>query len=133
MSRKKRADHIVLTPELCRLAYRMLCETAPFDGWNMPDSSEVIFTVSRSRDTSGHYKEWKNTDIKHEIAMSSRSIGTINNLIWVMAHEMVHLHQACTYPRTDSPGVQHNRSFRMLSDIVCGAHHFDRRMFAEMD
>lgn len=125
--------HIVITPELCRMCYRMLCETAPFNTWNMPDSGDVIFSVTKSRTCSGEYKEWKNSDTMHEIMMSARSIGTLNNLIWVMAHEMIHLHQADTKPRTDSPGVQHNRAFRRLSDVVCNHHHFDRHMFAEMD
>lgn len=131
MSRRRAATHILVTPELCRMAYRLLCETAPFDQWNMPDSSDVIFTVNKSKTVSGFYKEWSNGE--NEIGMSSRSIGTINNLIWVMAHEMTHLFQRVSKPRTDTRGVEHNRAFRMLSDVVCAAHHFDRRMFAEID
>jgi len=124
-----------LTPEMLRLAYRLLAETPPFNGWNMPDSHDVKFIVTRSRTTAGHYREWKRgrTFDSHEIAISARIVGTLDTLCNIMAHEMVHLYQVISSPRTDTPGVEHNTAFRRLSDEVVAYHHFDRKMFAEID
>lgn len=124
-----------LTPEACRMAYRMLCETPPFNGWGLPDSHEVKFVITRSKDTCGHYREWTRGRkfLYHEIAISTRCVGTLANLIMIMAHEMIHLYQAICIPRTDHPGRMHNTAFLRLADEVVVYHHFDRKMFAEID
>lgn len=126
---------IELTPEMLRMAYRLLAETPPFNKWNMPDSHDVIFIVTKSRDTSGHYREYKRGRAfdSHEIAVSARNVGTLYNLMSIMAHEMIHLYQAISKPRTDTPGAEHNTAFRRLADQVVIVHHFDRKMFADID
>jgi len=127
----RRSRKLTLTVEQCRLMYRLLSETEPFNGWNMPDSSDVIFKVSRSRNISGYHKEWSTGE--HEIGISARCVGTIPTLAAIMGHEMAHLHQCTTKPRTDTPGVEHNLAFRRIADRICEVHHFDRPMFAEID
>lgn len=124
-----------LTAEMLRLAYRLLAESPPFRDWNLPDSHDVRFVVTKSRITSGHYKEWKRGRVfaEHEIGISNRCVGTMHNLIAIMAHEMVHLYQAISSPRTDSPKAEHNTAFLRLADLVTVYHHFDRKMFAEID
>lgn len=124
-----------LTKEMLRLSYRLVAETPPFCNWNLPDSHDVNFVVTRSRITSGHYKEWKRGRkfAGHEIGISNRCVGTLHNLIMIMAHEMIHLYQAISLPRTDHPNAEHNHAFLRFADQVTAYHHFDRRMFAEVD
>jgi hypothetical protein len=123
---------IPLTPEVLRLAYRLVCETPPFNKWNLPDSQDVLFVVTRSRTTSGHYRwhRYKGVYI-HEIAISARCVGSLATLCNIMAHEIIHLFQKIT--KTETPNVEHNQGFRRLADEVCNVHHFDRLMFAEID
>lgn len=121
---------IKLTKDQLRLGYDLLTETEPFSRWNMMDSSEIRFVVTRARRTVGYYVFWNG---RHEIGISARCVGTVNNLITFMAHEMIHMHQAVTKPRSDTPGVEHNMAFLRLADEVCKHHDFDRHMFADID
>jgi hypothetical protein len=124
-----------LTPEACRRAYQLLCETPPFNGWGLPDSSEITFKITRSRSVCGHYREWTNKRKfdHHEIAISTNCVGTLATLIMIMAHEIIHLYQAICVPRTDHPRQEHNEHFRRLADEVVVFHHWDRKLFAEID
>lgn len=113
-----------LTPDTLRAAYDYLVTTPPFAKWNMPDSEDVIFRVTRHRDRLAHYvrdKAGRNT-----IVVSSHLVGRSHSLIETMAHEMVHLHQAEAGMEN---AAQHNAAFRKLATKVCEVHGFDAKVF----
>lgn len=112
-----------LSTETLRAAYDYLATTPPFSRWNMPDSEDVRFRVTRHKDRYGHYIR---VGGKHEIVISASHVGRTEKLIEVMAHEMVHLHQAEACMETPS---QHNMAFRRLAAAVCKAHGFDEKVF----
>jgi hypothetical protein len=120
---------IALNTERLELLYDFLAECHPFCDWNMPSSDEVKFVVTRSKKTRGHYREWKGTSIRHEIGISVHCCGWIYTLAEVMAHEMVHLHQVTTKPRSDTPGVEHNAAFFKLAEQVHTAFGFNPQSF----
>lgn len=126
----KRLPKIKLTRELLRLNYEMNAATVPFNKWNLPDSHDVIFIVTRSRKVAG-YHEMKNG--QHYIGISERCVGSLMTLTRVMQHEMIHCYQVITSPRTDTPGVEHNAAFRRESDAICMVHGWDRMEFADAD
>jgi hypothetical protein len=119
-----------LTVALLRLVYEMNCETAPFKGWNLPDSHDVVFKVTRDRTTAGYHRFYKGV---HEIGISERCVGSLMVLTRIMQHEQIHLYQAHTEPRTDNPNIMHNAGFRRHSDEVCAIHGWDRMEFADAD
>lgn len=81
-----------LTKETLRTCYDFLCETSPFSKWNLPDSDDVEFKVARAKDHYGwHYYDDRNR--RHTIAISGATVNTMNFLISVMAHEMIHVHE----------------------------------------
>lgn len=123
------------TPEMLRMAYRLLAESPPFNKWGLPDSHDVKFVITRSNDTSGHYREYRRGRKfdSHEVAISTRAVGTFATLLMIMAHEMIHLYQAISVPRTDSANSMHNVAFRRYADEVVSYHHWDRKAFADID
>jgi hypothetical protein len=115
---------LALNKERLALCYDFLEETVPFCDWNMPPSEHVEFRLVRSLDTRGWYNTIKG---KHVIAISTNCVGTVKTLFEVMAHEMVHLHQADVGMET--PHAQHNRAWHKLADKVCQCHGYDRLLF----
>lgn len=112
-----------LTPDTLKAAYDYLATTPPFSKWNMPDSDDVRFRVTRHKDRFGHYCR---VGGKHEIVVSTHLVGRTDGLMQTMAHEMVHLHQAEACMETPA---QHNAAFRRLASAVCRFHGFDEKVF----
>jgi hypothetical protein len=115
---------LVFTRDTLRAAYNFLCETPPFDRWNLPDGEEVEFVVIKSKTDAGWHKIENGKDY---IACSSETIGRTHSLIELMAHEMVHLHQRRI--GTETPGTVHNRAFKLLAAQVCRNHGYDPKLF----
>lgn len=113
-----------LTPAVLAAAYDYLATTEPFCRWNLPDSEDVSFRVTRHRDRWAHYI--LRPDGKPEIVVSAKFIGRSSSLIETMAHEMVHLHQAQSGMEN---AAQHNRAFRKIARRVCEIHGFDPLLF----
>ena len=112
-----------LTQDTLKAAYDYLATTPPFLKWNLPDSDDVRFVISGSRDV---YAWYRRNGGKHEIGVSTRYIGRTQSLIAVMAHELVHLHQRSSGMETPS---QHNAAFHRLAAQVCEIHGFDPQLF----
>ncbi len=115
---------LAITPDVLRAAYDFLCETPPFNRWNLPSGEDVKFRVANSKQHFG----WHTFDgQKHEIAVSRALIGHVNTLIETMAHEMIHVHErqsgAC------KPGVEHSAAFNRWSAQVCLSLGFDPKAF----
>jgi hypothetical protein len=121
-----------LTPELLRLNYEMNAATEPFCGWNLPDSHDITWKVTRDRRVAGYHKEFSDGS-QPEIGISARCCGNLVTLTRIMQHEMVHLYQTLTKPKSTTPGVEHNAAFRRESDTICAIHGWDRMEFADAD
>jgi hypothetical protein len=109
--------------------YDFLCECPPFSDWNMPDSDDVIFKVTRDKNTAGYHKRWKRgrKRLQHEIGISGYCCGWVNRLVWVMAHEMLHMHQEEV--GMESPHTAHNAAFKKLGIVICDVFGFDPHEF----
>lgn len=116
-----------LNPETLAAAYDFLKVTPPFDQWNLPDSEEVGFKLSRNRKVLGHY-QWDGK--RHNITASVISIGHSWTLMRFMAHEMIHLHLEATDMESRRGGSDtHNAPFRKYAAQVCKHHGFDPKSF----
>lgn len=112
-----------LTPEMLRGAYEYLRACPPFRRWKLPPAEEVAFYVGGSRTNSGEYGYEKGA---HWIRVSDRHAGHTATLLFILAHEMVHLKQGLRRPGTK---LTHDAEFRRLSARVCKLHGFDPKMF----
>lgn len=118
--------HLPLTPEVLAAAYDYLASTAPFSSWNLPDSDDIKFRVTRAHDCYAAY----HYDGGHTIDVSAAAVGHTATLMQVLGHELVHLHLRLTgmESRSDNPNV-HNAAFRKLAAKVCATHGFDVKAF----
>jgi hypothetical protein len=116
---------LALNKERLALLYGFLVECKPFCHWkNMPASAEITFKITRSKTTSGHYLRRNG---KHEIGISSVCCGWINELVRVMIHEMLHIHQATSGMET--PHAEHNAAFHKSAKGLCKCFGLDPHMF----
>lgn len=118
--------HLPLTPEVLAAAYDYLATCEPFSRWNLPDSDDIKFRVTRAKDAYAAY-HWDGT---HTIDVSSAAVGHTGTLMQVLGHELVHLHLRLTgmESRSESHNV-HNAAFRKLAVQVCKTHGWDLKAF----
>lgn len=115
---------MLLTPASMRAMYDYFVETPPFSRWNLPDSEDVVFKVSRGRANFG----WHTFDgVRHVVFCSSALIGRTVTLAEVMAHEMIHVHEQ--HSKACVRGVEHSAAFRKWAGQVCRVHGFDPKIF----
>lgn len=110
-----------MTPDTIEAQYLALRTTRPFRKWGLPDPDDIAFCVLASRDRMGHFRGAITGP--HEIGISMRRVGTIDTLIRVLAHEMIHLFQELT--KTTTANTEHNAAFRRISAEVARHHCFD--------
>lgn len=113
-----------LTPDILRAAYDFLCVLPPFNSWALPDSDDVKFVVIRSRTDFGRHNVENG---RHIIGLSSNTIGQIDTLIRIMAHEMIHAYQY--EAKMETADVAHNAAFFKLAHRVSRIHGFDPKAF----
>lgn len=111
-----------LDVETLRAAYAYLATTPPFDSWNLPDAEDVVFKVVRDPKIRGDYR-WDNG--RHVIRVSRNTIGHTLSLMWVMAHEMIHVHEE--HSRACGRG-EHSAAFKRWIVQVANVHGFDERL-----
>lgn len=118
--------HLPLTAEVLAAAYDYLAATEPFCRWNLPDSEDVAFKVSKARDAFAKY----HYDGTHCIEVSAAAVGHTATLMQCMAHELIHLHLRLTgmESRSASQNV-HNAPFRKLAATACKIHGWDLKAF----
>lgn len=109
------------TQESLRAAYNFLRLCPPFSRWKMPLGEEIEFKIIRSTKVYGLHLY---SGDKHTISISSHTIGHSDNLLRVMAHEMVHAHLVRVDPR-----VIHGAKFKQCAKLVCKYHGFDAKGF----
>lgn len=118
-----------LNKERLIACYDFLSACPPYCDWNLPDSEDVIFKVTRSRNEKGYHKLWYRGRKKdqHEIGISAYCCGWTNQVLWVMGHEMVHMHQEEV--GMGSPHNDHNAAFKALGIECCQIHGWDPHEF----
>lgn len=114
-----------LTPHILVAAYEFLRETPPYKSWSLPESDSIQFHVTRHKDREGDYSFSNGST--HIIRLSSKWIGHTDNLLRVMAHEMIHLYQRTS--KRETPNTNHNAQFIRLANRVCQLHGWDPRLF----
>ena len=108
-----------LTPHILAAAYEYLQKTRPFRAWKLPPADEVEFGVTRHRDREGDHGTDARTD-GHIIRASEQYIKTTDDLMQLMAHEMIHAKQHHT--KTAPRNYDHNAEFKRLAARVCKEH-----------
>jgi hypothetical protein len=120
---------IPLTPKMVAAAYSYLRTTPPFNRWRLPPAEEVRFKVlDRIRDP-GYVRIWGDHvchEGKHIIRVSRSLIPWTSSLMELLAHEMIHVHQAESGAK-GRPG--HGPGFQRLAARVCSIHGFDPGRF----
>lgn len=116
------ATSLPLSRDALRAAYNYLNETPPFNRWNLPDGDDVGFRVVKDQSIYG----WHRLDgDKNTIGISAAKVGHTASLMFVMAHEMIHLHE-----RRQCPGATgHSAAFQRWAAQVCLIHGFDPKGF----
>jgi len=114
-----------LDREILAGVYDSLRVCPPFRGWRLPPAASIRFVVSKKKDREGEYTRIIGTQT-HFISISSARISHFDSLAIVMAHEMIHLHQAIAKLETRG---EHNADFRRRAVRVCKVLGFDPRLF----
>lgn len=111
-----------LTPVILRAAYELVCETPPFNKWNLPDADDLKFKVSRNGREYGAV-ETAGPDVW--LCVSDKTVGNWSTLLATVAHECIHLHQIGTGLQLD-----HGPAFKKWAALVCRHHReFDPKSF----
>ena len=120
-----------LNPDRLRLAYELLAECPPFDEWNLPHGEDVHFRVSRSRKDYGHHQVTMTDDWRrvHHVVLSSWNVTSLETLMRVMAHEMVHVHEQANNVCSPHESTLHTEAFCLFADQVCKSLGFNRDVF----
>lgn len=115
-----------LTPDMLAAAYDLLRTTPPFRRWKLPAAEDVVFQVNYA-DYQGAHQQQLTGDRHHILTLSTHHIGTMNKMLFVLAHEVAHMRQRIQ--GTASAKVQHNADFWRLSRIICVHHCWDVKDF----
>ena len=112
-----------LTPHMLAGCYEFLRTTPPFRGWHLPHAEQVEFAVTRHKMHMGAHVHKP----PHLIDVSAQLVGHTSTLIWIIGHEMIHVHQAAA--GLETPKASHNADFRRKATIACRYHGWDPRIF----
>jgi hypothetical protein len=116
-----------LTTEMMAAGYDYLATTPPFSGWNLPDSEDVVFKLSRRPREFGRY-QWDGS--RHTITASVKSIAHTSTLMQFMSHEMIHLYlEKMGWESVGGNEDTHNAAFRKFAVQVCKRHGYDPKAF----
>lgn len=116
---------LAMTPAMLEHAYDLLRVTPPFVRWKLPPSEDVQFHVTSTLTTRGRF--FVSGSGIPVIEVSDACSGTLDHLVQVMAHEMVHLYEDVKLgSRCD---VEHSAKFKRLAKLVCKHHGWDEKMF----
>ena len=115
-----------LKPELIAAAYEFLRNTPPFNRWALPPTAEVTFSTLKDPHGAlfGYYQYDPEGQRMHHIRISEGKVGTIRTLVFVMAHEMIHVAQVME--RTTTKG-EHNRDFHRRKRQIARLHGYDSK------
>lgn len=105
--------------------YELLRTSLPFRRWKLPHADDVELFVTLHRDRLGHFRGLDHREPgpyeEPEIAVSLRNVKTLQELLPVLAHEMIHMR----LDMLKSPDVKHGPAFKRLARLVRWRHGFD--------
>jgi hypothetical protein len=104
-------------------AYDLLRVTPPYRGWKMPESDDLGFYVLKTPRIHG---DCGFDQGRIFIRLSVALVGRTQNLIEVMAHEMIHGEQ---WRRKSKSRNDHDAFWHHAADRACAWHGFDRKIF----
>lgn len=110
-----------LTKDRLALTYELLSECPPFDKWNLPLAEDVKFVITRNKCDYGAHRTTLDKEFRkrHEIQISSVNVTTLDTLIRVMAHEMVHVHEQANEVCSAQESAKHTPAFWAFGREVC--------------
>lgn len=114
-----------LTEEMLRQAYEYICTTPPFNKWNLPESDDVKFVVTKDRNNYAVCITEKRKR-KYTIQVSSALVGHTLTLMETIAHEAIHIHEVQSGAETRA---EHSAAFKKWAAEACRYHGFDVRRF----
>jgi hypothetical protein len=100
----------LITPQTIQAIYEMLIQLPPFNKWNLPPSSKVIFEVTNDPTCYGEYEPEP-----HTIRISSAKLSFLDHVVRTMAHELIHLR---LYMKGSKSWDKHDKVFLSLSSKV---------------
>ena len=112
-----------LTPHMLVGAYEFLRTTPPYRRWRLPEGDGVKFAVNRHQGAIAMHQGGSECLIE----VSSSIVGHTGTLLWVMGHELIHLHQYLA--KLETSGTVHNADFRKKARAACRYHGWDERLF----
>lgn len=110
-----------LTPAMLAGAYELLRTTPPIKRWKLPPAEGVEMRVTTTDD---YYGLFEGDESRRRISISTKLIGSLDQLIRVMAHEMIHFAQfEVGFP------VAHGEVFWRVAKQICKHHSWDVKSF----
>ena len=100
----------LITPQTIQAIYEMLIQLPPFNRWNLPPSSKVIFEVINDQNCYGEYEPEP-----HTIRISYAKLSFLDHTVRTMAHELIHLR---LYIKGSKSWDKHDKVFLALSHKV---------------
>lgn len=110
-----------ILPSHVEAVYDCLRAFDPFSSYDLPEGGEVEFVVSQHRDRAGDHRH---TGVDHRITVSQYWIGSMDQLMQTVAHEMIHLIQHERKQRRT-----HGAEFRRLAKAICETCGWDEKAF----
>lgn len=105
-----------INKDTLKATYEFLVKLNPFNKWNLPDSSQVIFKVINDDEVLGLYEPEPDC-----ISISKARHDHLDTIIKTMAHEMCHLKLYLNNKTYE----QHNSQFKKLTKQVAIQFGFD--------
>lgn len=68
--------------------YLMLCQMKPFKTWDLPNTAEIKFLVTKEEDALGSYIY---DDDIHTITISKAKCNHFETILKTLAHELIHM------------------------------------------
>ena len=114
-----------LTPARVAAAYDFLRILAPFARLKLPEADLVEFNLVRDRANYATYTHYCRTN-EHIISLCADTPWTLDFLLMMLAHEMIHLYQRQAKLTTKAV---HNADFRRRARVVCRAFGWNYHVF----
>jgi len=105
-----------INKDTLKLTYEYLTQLYPFNKWNLPDSSQVIFKVINDDEVLGLYEPEPDC-----ISISKARHDHLDTIIKTMAHEMCHFKLYINNKTYEN----HNSEFKKLTKQVATEFGFD--------
>ena len=117
----------MLTPERLAAVYDCLRQFPPFHRYGLPTSDKVKFGFVRKHDRGADYIAFVYALDQHMIRLNPDWNGHLDNIMSVMAHEMLHLHQRVK--RLETNNTEHNSDFKKKAKRICTRFGWDYKRF----